>query len=422
MAAPRKTGDTPAALLQGEGLRFLARQPVLDRAKELYGYELLFRSGSHIAFNDIDTESATRSTLDLSLLLGAESFTEGHRAFINCTREVLCSGVLNTLPKDLVVLEVLEDVPADEETVLACQRLKSAGYTLAMDDIVSTDDRLPLFDFADIIKVDFLLTTPQQQLAIARRFARRGVHLLAEKVETYEQFHDAVKMGYTLFQGYFFCRPETMQANDLPSLHLGYLKILQRVYEPELDVPGLANAIREEPSLCYRLLRYLNSAAFGVYKVNSVVHALTLLGQDEIRKWVSLVTTISLAGPKTKALIVITLIRARFCELAAEKLGYSQTEFFLTGLFSLLEAILDRPLNQIVQHIPISDPCREALAGSSNPPGLALKLSIAAGRGLWGEIPQLCADLGCTEEDAWRWQLAAQSWVRAIMESKKTES
>ncbi len=146
-----------------------------------------------------------------------------------------------------------------------------------------------MFEFADIVKVDFLLTGPAQQEAIARRFRRRGVRLLAEKVETHEQFQAAMKMGYTLFQGYFFCRPVTMAARDLPSAHLGYLKILREVYEPEVNLSGIERAIREEPALCYRLLRYLNSAAFGVAPVRSILQALNLLGRDQLRKWVSLV-------------------------------------------------------------------------------------------------------------------------------------
>jgi len=399
-------------------MRFIARQPILDSAQQLYGYELLFRSGAEIAYADMDANRAASATLDISLLLGAGFFTEGHPAFINCTREALCSGLVDTLPRDLVVLEILEDVPADEETLRECHRLKAAGYTIALDDIVSTTERLSLFEVADIIKVDFLLTDREQQHAIARRFRRSRVTLLAEKVETHEQFRAATGMGYTLFQGYFFCRPQTMQARDLPSAHLGYLEILRRAYEPDVDVPELARAIREEPSLCYRLLRYLNSAAWGVHPVQSILHALNLLGRDEIRKWVSMVAAISLAGPRSKELIRLALIRARFGELVADHLQVASTEFFLTGLFSLLDAILDRPLAQIVERIPISEPCREALNGASNGPGLALRLAIASSRGHWEAIPPLCAELGCREADAWHWSTEAQDWVRAMLEKK----
>ena len=398
--------------------RYLARQPILDASEELYGYELLFRADAGKTANTVSSEEATQSTFDLSLLLGAGSFTEGYPAFINCTRQVLCSGVAATLPRELAVIEVLEDVPADAEVLAACRALKQAGYTLALDDVVEADERPELLALADIVKVDFLLTDAARPRELGRRLGRHGVRLLAEKVETHEQFHAARSWGYTLFQGYFFCRPETMQARDLPSAHLGYMEILRRAYERELDIPALAGAIREEPALMYRLLRYLNSAAFGVGPVNSIVQALNLLGRDEIRKWVSMVAAISLAGPRSRELIRLALTRARFCEQVARQLGEPPTEFFLTGLFSLLEAILDRPMAQIVEHVPISAACRAALAGEDNPPGLALRLCTATGRGHWEEIPGLCERLGCTEEQAWEWQNSAHHWVLEMMQRR----
>lgn len=410
--------NQPPQALAPRETRFIARQPILDCKQAIYAYELLFRSGADISFADGNAESATRSTIDLSLLLGAESFTEGLPAFINCTRESLCPEIAGTLPKDLVILEILEDVPADDETVRECYRLKQAGYRIALDDIISSNQRLPLCELADIIKVDFLLTDAAQQRAIARRFGKRGVQLLAEKVETHDQFRDALNMGYTLFQGYFFCRPVTMTARDLPSVHLGYLEILRKVFEPEVDLSAIERAIREEPSLCYRLLRYLNSAAFGISPVHSIIQALNLLGRDQLRKWVSLVGAISLAGPHSAELIRIALVRARFCEIFAEQRGLPSTDFFLTGLFSLLDAVLDRPLVQIMEHIPVSQLCRDALTGVPNDLRDALDLAIASARGNWGALPQLCDRVRCTELEVCRWQIEAQQWVRTMMASK----
>jgi EAL and modified HD-GYP domain-containing signal transduction protein len=225
-------------------------------------------------------------------------------------------------------------------------------------------------------------------------------------------------MGYTLFQGYFFCRPTTMTAKDLPSMFRGYLEILRKVYEPEMDIPAMERAIREEPSLCYRLLRYLNSAAFGLHTVHSIVHALNLLGRDQLRKWVSLVGAISLAGPRSAELIRMALVRARFCEMFAEQRGLPSTDFFLTGLFSLLDAILDRPLAQIIEHIPISELCRNALTGADNEARYALDVAIASARGDWELLPGLCGKAGCTELEVCHWQIEAQRWVRSMMATK----
>ena len=415
---PAESPKAPAQSSSDAPRRFIARQPILDCEQKVYAYELLFRATADSVAADGDNERATLSTLDLSLLLGADFLTEGLPAFINCTREVLCSGILNTLPKENVVLEILEDVPADEETVRECRRLKQAGYRFALDDVISADGRMEFFDLAEIIKVDFLLTDAARQRELAQHFGRRGIRMLAEKVETHEQFRDAMQMGYTLFQGYFFCRPVTMAAKDLPSTHLGYLQILRKVYQPELDYQELAKAIREEPALCYRLLRYLNSAAFGVYRVNSIVHALNLLGRDELRKWVSLVTTISLAGPHSAELLRMALARARFCELYAQNRRLPPTDFFLTGLFSLLDAIMDRPLSQIIDQIPISAPCRAALGGECNQLRLVLDLSIAGLRGEWEQLPGLCQQLTCSEMEVCQWLADGWLWVREMTARK----
>jgi c-di-GMP-related signal transduction protein len=394
--------------------RFMARQPILNSAEQLYGYELLFRSGPNAAFADMTCEGATQSILDFSLLLGPGSFTDGYRAFINCTELHLSSGVLRHLPKDLVVLEILEDVPANEALISACKRLKAEGYTIAVDDIVSATDRIELVELANIIKVDFQLANTEQQKEIAARFARSHVQLLAEKVETHEQFHAALKMGYKLFQGYFFCRPETLSRKALPSAHLGYLKILRQAFQPEVDIQEMAQEIRMEPSLAYRLLRFMNSAGRGTYPIESIVHALALLGIDEIRKWVSIVTAISLAGPHSRELIRTALIRGRFCEQVAEHLHVSTSDFYLAGLFSLLEALLDRPLDKILEQIPISAFCREALHGTTNEAGMALQLAIASCIGDWEGVKRHCAELKCTEDDAWGWQLEAQRAVALL--------
>jgi EAL and modified HD-GYP domain-containing signal transduction protein len=394
--------------------RFMARQPILNKAKQLYGYELLFRSGPNYAFADLASEGATQSVLDLSLVLGAGSFTDGYRAFINCTRIHLSSGVLRTLPKDLVVLEVLEDVPADEEVLNECHKLKAEGYTIAVDDIVSAEDRIDLISLADIIKVDWQHSDERQQKEIARRFARSGVQLLAEKVETHEQFQAALKMGYTLFQGYFFCRPETLRAKALPSAHLGYLDILRQAFQPEVDIQEMARAIRKEPSLTYRLLRFINAAGRGNYQVESIVQALGLLGRDEIRKWVSIVAAIGLAGPRSKELIRIALIRARFCEQVARHLNVPVPDYYLTGLFSLLDALLDRPLKQILAEIPIPSSCREALNGATNGPGNALRLAVASESGDWPGVTRYCGELKCGETDAWHWEHDAQTYVSKL--------
>ena len=409
---PKSRASEP--LQEGAEYRFMARQPILNGTVQLFGYELLFRSGPDAAFADMTCEGATESILDFSLVFGPGSFTDGSRAFINCTEKHLNLGVLHMLPKDIVVLEILEDVPATDENLEKCRKLKDEGYTIAIDDIVSASDRNRLIDVADIVKVDFLSADLEQQRAIAKRFAGSGVRLLAEKVETHAQFQEAVKMGFSLFQGYFFCRPETLSRKALPSAHLGYLNVLRQAFQPEMDIQEMADAIRQEPALAYRLLRFINSAGRGTYPIESIVHALMILGTDEIRKWVSIVVAISLAGPRSREIIRTALIRARFCEQVAQHGHITSSDFYLTGLFSLLDALLDRPIEQILDEIPISNSCRGALQGDANEPGLALQLAIACSKGNWEDVARACAALSCSEDEVWQWQIEAQRSVAML--------
>ncbi len=209
------------------------------------------------------------------------------------------------------MVEVLEDVLADEEILAACDRLRRAGYLIALDDYVPTPDTMRLLPFADMVKVDFLATDAARQAGIAADMRRRGIRLLAEKVETREQFQFALRLGYHYFQGYFFCKPQTLTMQDIPCSKLSYIQVLSIANREFYDVDELEQAILREPSLCYRLLRYLNSAAFGLFPVRSIRHALSLLGQREIRKWVSIVVAISIAGDRPGELISSALTRAR---------------------------------------------------------------------------------------------------------------
>ena len=252
--------------------RFVARQPILDRNGGVYGYELLARSGNSNIFDASDPTAATCRTIDTSLLIGTNSLTEGRRAFINCTREILLSDMVTVLPSKICVLEILEDVEPDREVLDRCRSLRKSGYTLAMDDFTGDLKYAPFIEIAEIIKVDFLATNVLQQADFAR-YAKRGTTLLAEKVENREQFELAKKLGYTYFQGYFFAKPTMVSSADISLLQSKCLRILQKAFDPDYEPKEVAAVIKQEPSLCYRLLRYLDSAAFGLYPIRTIGHA-----------------------------------------------------------------------------------------------------------------------------------------------------
>jgi c-di-GMP-related signal transduction protein len=279
----------PAAVPNSKAMRYVARQPIFDREEKVFGYELLFRDSLENCFVG-DADEASRATLDRSLGKGLDVLCDGRRAFVNCTRDTLIKGRVGLLPSTTTVVEILETVPPDPDVMDACHSLKEQGYLIALDDYVADDRREALADMADIIKVDLLLTTQHERKRLMKQFGPWRCRMLAEKVETQDQFAQARDQGFVYFQGYFFRRPEMTGTHDMPANRLNYIRMLQEVSRPELDVPGLEKLVKEEASVCYRLLRYLNSAVFGFKKeIHSVRHALSILGERDLRRWVRLI-------------------------------------------------------------------------------------------------------------------------------------
>jgi c-di-GMP-related signal transduction protein len=257
-------------------LRYVARQPIFDRNEKVFGYELLFRDGLENSFHG-DPDQASRATLDRSLLMGLDVLCDGRRAFVNCTRDTLMKGLVTLLPAATTVVEILESVSDDPEVLATCRSLKEAGYTLALDDYVANDRRHELAEIADIIKVEMQLTTPEQRAQMIQHFRPRRCRLLAEKVETQSEFVHSRDQGFVYFQGYFFRRPEILSTRDVPANRLNYLRMLQEVSRTELNLAALEDLVKTEASVCYRLLRYLNSSMFGFRsEIHSVRHALTI--------------------------------------------------------------------------------------------------------------------------------------------------
>jgi EAL and modified HD-GYP domain-containing signal transduction protein len=394
-------------------MKYLARQPILNRSRELFAYELLFRSSLQNSCEGLNLEVASTSVLDTSFLIGFEKVTAGRPMFINCPRDFLLRDYILLFPPKSVVVEILETVVPDQEIVETCRRLKQAGYTIALDDFVDSPDWAPLVVLADIIKVDFRLTDRAKQRALMSRYAGKNIRMLAEKVETQEEFAAGMYMGYSLFQGYFFCRPEMMQHRNIPSSKLSYLELLRAATAPEFDVKELALKIKHEPSLTFRLLRYLNSAAFGLRtEVHSVAHALSLLGERELRKWIAVVSVGVLADGKPDELMVVPLVRGRFCELLAPLAGMPghASDLFLMGLLSVMDAILDKPLDSILAELPVRREIKEALQAQKGLYWQLLEIAIAHERVDWEKVGVLVSETGMNEEEVSSLYVSAVDW------------
>ena len=398
--------------------KFLARQPIFDSRQEVFGYELLFRSCLDNFFDPSQSGLAATSTADNFFLFGVDHLTRGRLAFINCTRDFLVGDYATLFPKNRVVLELLEDIRPDEQIIAACNRLKQAGYTIALDDFRDTPEWRPLVALADIIKVDVLATEPREQSRLAKAYSSLGIRMLAEKVESYDVFERTLDCGYTLFQGYFFSRPQILERHDIPANKLNYLLVLQAVNRKTLDLREVAERIKAEASLSYRLLRYLNSPIFFlVTDVRSIPHALTLLGERGIRKWVSLVAIGCMGADKPHELIVQPLIRARFCELLAIPSGMSESanDLFLLGLLSSIDALLDMRMEDVLKEIAIVGEIRDALLGKDNSLREVFDLALTYETGSWDRLDKMVARLGITPEDLPEIFIQAVDWARGIL-------
>ena len=400
--------------------RYLARQPIFDQHDSVLGYELLFRSGLNNFFGQQDASKPSECHIDNFLLFGLETLTGGNRAFINFTRSDLVRDLPTLFPPERIAVEILESTPADADVISACRKLKQAGYLIALDDFVHSARSEPFLPFADVVKVDFRTTRGHERETLVRHLAPRGIKLLAEKVETHEDILAARETGYTYFQGYFYCTPQIVSTSGLSGFKPNYLRILQAVNRPEMNLREVEEILKQEPSLLYKLLRYLNSAYFGLRaEVTSIRHALALLGEEKLRKWTSVAAIAQLAHNKPAELIVTSLVRARFCESLAEPLGMrvKETDLFLLGLMSTMDAVLGRLMAQVVCEVPLSDEVRAALLDEQGCFGDVLRVVLGLERGAWKEISQPIAQLRLDESSIPGIYLSAIDWTTRIFQS-----
>ncbi len=400
---------------------FIARQPIFDAKQRVYGYELLYRSGVENVCAETDGDMASFSVIGNTLLVvGLEPISQGKRVFVNFTRKLLLEGAATYLPKGIGVVEILEDVEPDDRLIRAIKRISLQGYMLALDDfILRGNEYSPFLNLVDIIKVDLRQADEEEREAIALRFPRSGrVKLLAEKTETREEFADALKMGYSYFQGYFFCKPAILARRDISGHKIHYLRILKEVSADNPSFDKIRNIIEHNPSFAYKLLKYINSAFFGLrQEVSSIMHALQLLGEDEIRKWASLAVLMELGNDQPQELLRLCLVRARFSENLASKAGYRQqkSEFFFMGLFSCMDVLLGRPMEEIVEDLPIRTPIKEALLGKINLFRLVLDLAISYEKANWMDFPLLASRLGIEESEVQQSYSNSIEWADQIV-------
>jgi EAL and modified HD-GYP domain-containing signal transduction protein len=340
---------------------------------------------------------------------------DGRRAFVNCTRDTLMKGLVTLLPPATTVVEILESVPDDPEVLATCRSLKEGGYTLALDDYVANDRRHKLAEIVDIIKVEMQLTTPEQRAGLIQQFGPRRCRMLAEKVETQSEFVQSRDQGFVYFQGYFFRRPEILSTRDVPANRLNYLRMLQEVSRAELNLAALEDLVKTEASVCYRLLRYLNSSMFGFRsEIHSVRHALTILGERDLRRWVRLVATVGAGQDRPSDLVLSALVRGRFGELLAPVVPHGDSDLFLMGLLSLIDAMLEMPMQDVLERISLDQATKAVLLGEPSPLQPVFQLILAHESGQWEQAAKISRSLGLDPETVADQYWEAQQWARKL--------
>jgi len=399
----------------------VARQPIFDRQLRVKAYELLFRADRiSNQFNGAQSDSATAQVISSLLTIGFDRLLSGKEAFINFGRSPLVNGLAAMLPKDRVVIEVLESVKADADVVESCRRLREAGYKVALDDFVWDAQVEELARLAQVIKVDMQITSREEQERMLRSFRNRGVAMIAEKVETQEEYEWANRAGFDFFQGYFFARPAIVLGRELSASAVASLRLLRELRQPELDFRRIEKLIREDVALTYKLFRYVNSAWMRRRaEINSIPRALMNLGETGIRHWVTLATLHQMAQNRPNELITYTLVRARFCErVASISRNPTPNDAYLMGLFSLLDALLNRPLDQALQQLNLQDSIVEVLLGTA-PENSSLsriyRLVKAYETADWPVVDKLATDLGVTSQDIFTEYTNATSWASDIL-------
>ena len=383
--------------------QYIARQPILDGRKRLYGYELLYRGTPGRALGQVSGEQATASLLSSVFLTGdIENITNKRICFINFTQELLESNLPFNFPKAKIVVEILEDVQPTPKVIAVCRKLQANGYTLALDDFVYSKKLEPLLELVSIVKIDIRLTPLKSLIKTLNLLKQYRVKLLAERVETEDEFLLASRMGFSFFQGYFFSKPERIGITEISSVKVNLLMLLVEITKPQTKLERLRDIILNDVAITYKLMRFLNSAYYyRLQEVTSVAHAIAYLGEMELRRFVMMVIISELATEKPDELVSLVLVRARLCEQLGKTTGLSEgqcADLYMTGLFSLLDAMLDCPMAEVLDKLPVNSEVKESLLGKDTTCLRFLRFAQGFERNQQTQCEQFQKQLGITDE------------------------
>lgn len=368
---------------------YLGRQPIYDRQLKVRAYELLYRDGSQNTANHHDGDSATAQVIINAFIdFGLDRIVGKHPAFINMPRSYLVGELALPFPPEQVVLEILETTPIDDALIASVNQLGQQGFKVALDDFFYYEKLRPLVSAADIVKIDFHALDMEQIRDHVARLKDDNVELIAEKLETPEQFKGALDLGFDYFQGFFFSKPNVVEGKTISPNRLAVIQLLATLQNPDADVQAIEKIIMADVGMSYKVLRYLNSALYSLpRKIESIRHAIVYVGLPTIKNWFSLVA-LSKIDDKPQELVTTALVRAKMCELQAPKPNLRDM-FFTVGLLSVVDAMLDQPMPTIVRQLPLTVETKLALLEYKGPAGEALACTLAYERCDWEKLEQM---------------------------------
>ena len=385
---------------------YVARQPILDKDKNLFAYELLLRDSLDNVFpQNLNDDEATAKIIEgLEFNLGLESLTQGTLAFINFTHDSLTNGYPLLLDKEQIVVEILETAKPTKRLLSACIELKSKGYVVALDDYEHAAVWKHFFPYVDIIKLDYCATSEQQfHDIIAALSPYPHIKLLAEKIETYSDFQHALSIGCEYFQGYFFSRPEVIKTVAFNPSQVAVVNLLAEINKDELDIQKITSIFEDEVNLTFKLLRYVQSPIFKrEATIQSIKQAILVLGIEELRRFICLLFTAQFSMGKPKQLTVMALTRGRFCELMVKATlpTYSQSSAFLIGLLSLIDAMVDGDIQELMDKLPLHQDMKNAIIIRQGESANFLALCELFERAEWENIEQFCQKIKVDREQS----------------------
>lgn len=397
---------------------YVARQPIVDTSQQLYAYELLFRDGEKNCFPNISPDEATSRILAASHLnVGLEAVTNGALAFINFHTDTLLHRFPTSLDPKNVVIEITETVDVSDDLVEACQQINAQGYRLALDDYDLEEKWQVLLPLISIVKFDITTVTDEQIREAVPLLKAHNIKLVAERVETKEQFHYYRQLGFDYFQGYFFARPEVIRHRKMSSSAVNMLELLKESTAAELNIENINTILERDVSLSYLLLRFINNPTVNKRnEITSLKHAMTFMGEQEVRKFIALLSLANLSDGQPGEILSMSLVRARFCELilVAMKDQSKPNSGFLTGMLSLIDTLMEQEMRELVNKLPLPADVSGALCGENNHLKQCLQLANAFERGQWGKVRVISTRFGLTQKQLHETYINALSWAAAL--------